>query len=75
MAEVLTKQRQFFIDQLKNEDNSSGVDASRVEKTLCCFIPCFKIGKDKLIFGTEIKNLQLKTDKLWVRIGGGFDDF
>jgi hypothetical protein len=34
-----------------------------------------KVGKEKYLFGTEIKNLSLKTDKLVVRIGGGFDDF
>lgn len=53
----------------------SNVDAKLVEKTLCCFIPLVKVGKEKYLLGTEIKNLSLKGDKLVVRIGGGFEDF
>jgi hypothetical protein len=40
---------------------------------MCCFVPLVKLSQDRYLFGTESKVLSLRNDKLFARIGGGFE--
>lgn len=51
------------------------IASTKLEGTLCCFIPLLKVENSKYFYGTEIKNITLKSGKVFVRVGGGFDDF
>ena len=75
LADIFIKQRQFFLGFLEDPDNSKYVDLKALEKTMCCFVPIVALANGKYLSGTEIKNVSLKQDKLFVRIGGGFDVF
>ena len=74
---MLQYQLSFFqnISELSNSNKLERLDAKEIEGTLCAFIPLIKISQDKYYFGTELKNISLKGEKLMVRVGGGYDDF
>ena len=60
---MLTQDKYEFLDVM---------DQEQLNITLLSLLPIIKIEKEKYMIGTECKKIQIKSDRLFIRVGGGY---